>query len=160
MWYTLLLLLLWAHMPEVIATISTKTVDPDPWGSINTLLQGLLIPIPDQFSQNAGKILGSNLLVDITNTACSNIHILDFNVSGNNTSSQNSFLVHFSLLGFTLNCTFDWKYKWSFLSGSGSQSKIYSNDMDNNKVQTTFQVSTSQGSFDLGHPPDQSSITG
>lgn len=117
---------------------------------LNALLDGLVLALPDMYI-DAGQILGSTVQLWTSNLSCFSINIDDILLDYGRVSSTR-FDFGVDIRGLGISCALNYKYKWSFMSGSGA-GQIYTT---NNSASTTIQFVSDN--FDQS-PPSGSSVS-
>jgi len=117
---------------------------------LNALFDGLVLALPDMYI-DAGQILGATVQLWTSNLSCFSINIDDILLNYGRVSSTR-FDFGVDIRGLGISCALNYKYKWSFMSGSGT-GQIYTT---NNEASTTIQFASTN--FDQ-YPPSGSSVS-
>jgi len=116
------------------------------FGGLNSKLNEIAIPIPNVHAK-AGKVLGSEMTVDLRNIQCGSIAVRDIQVTSSKVTKQVE--VTLKLDGFETVCSADWKYKFSFMSDSSKNAKLTSED---NSIYITLYFANKDNDFNESPP--------
>ena len=116
------------------------------FGGLNSKLNEIAIPMPNVHAK-AGKVLGSEMTVDLRNIQCGSIAVRDIQVTSSKVTKQVE--VTLKLDGFETVCSADWKYKFSFMSDSSKNAKLTSED---NSIFITLYFANKDNDFNESPP--------